>query len=252
MNPMLRIFGRTRTAAVIVAAVLCVSCSTDVTAGTTETGEDILFVGNSFTYYNNSLHNHYRRLLRGSENSIEPGTVRAMTISGGRLPEHRDGLRKMLGGSSWDVVVLQGHSRVPIEANTLAGLQSAAKDYAELIRDAGAEPVLFMTWAYSDRPEMTAGLDSAYSNLGRELGAVVAPVGLAFARVTKERPSIRLRTEDRRHPALAGTYLAACVFYAVLRGESPVGNQYAAGLDEEAALYLQRAAWETVQEYSSR
>ncbi|MFT4511352.1 MAG: hypothetical protein ACI89X_004275 [Planctomycetota bacterium] len=28
--------------------------------------QNVLFVGNSFTYYNNSLHNHYRKLVRAA------------------------------------------------------------------------------------------------------------------------------------------------------------------------------------------
>ena len=112
--------------------------------------------------------------------------------------------------------------------------------------------MLFMTWAYTDRPEMTPQLDEAYSRLGKELDAEVAPVGLAFERVTRERPSLKLRTDDKRHPSLAGTYLAACVFYAALQDRSPEGIDYSAGLEPEVASYLQKAAWEVVQYYRTR
>ncbi|MEM7430675.1 MAG: DUF4886 domain-containing protein [Pseudomonadota bacterium] len=241
-----------RAITLVVALLGCISCDETESSSAAEAGNDILFVGNSFTYYNNSLHNHYRRLLRGLSEPVEPGTVRAKTISGGRLPEHGAGLLSMLDGESWDIVILQGHSRVPLEDDTEAGLRSAAETYAESIRDAGAEPVLFMTWAYTDRPEMTDRIDAIYSSLGEELGAKVAPVGLAFAAVTDARPEIALRTDDRRHPSLAGTYLAACVFVAVLRGESPEGNNYVADLDPDVAAFLQSAAWQTVQQYNAR
>jgi hypothetical protein len=55
--------------------------------------------------------------------------------------------------------------------------------------------------------------------------------------------------DDRRHPTLAGSYLAACTFYAALFAESPVGHPYTAGLSDEAALTLQKIAWQTVQRY---
>jgi hypothetical protein len=41
---------------------------------------------------------------------------------------------------------------------------------------------------------------------------------------------------------LAGSYLAACVFYAKIFGESPVGVNYSAGLADETAAYLQQVA----------
>lgn len=219
---------------------------------TAEAPDRVLFVGNSFTYYNNSLHNHYEELLRAARpDAAERMRVRIMTISGGRLPEHRAGLESLLEAEPWDAVVLQGHSRAPLGDDSGAEFVAAAKDYADMIRARGAEPVLFMTWAYTGQPDMTSQLASVYTLAGSETGARVAPVGHAFATVTRERPDIELRIADRRHPALAGTYLAACVFFSVLRGESPEGNPYRAGLDADVAHYLQRVAWQTVRDYGT-
>jgi len=92
-----------------------------------------------------------------------------------------------------------------------------------MVREQNGRPVLFMTWAYADRPEMTAQLNAAYTDMGRELGAQVVPVGLAFAAVTDERSEIVLRMDDTRHPTLSGTYLAACTFFAALFNQSPEG-----------------------------
>jgi hemolysin-activating ACP:hemolysin acyltransferase len=213
----------------------------------------VLFVGNSFTYYNNSLHNHYRKLVAASGHEFDkPSRARIMTISGGHLTEHAGGITKVVGAEEWDVVVMQGHSLGPISEATAEPFRAAAREYSEYIRDHGARPVFFMTWAYIGRPEMMAKLDAAYSELGHELDAQVVPVGLAFATVTEQRPDIALRIADARHPTLAGTYLAACTFYAALHNESPNGLVYTAGLDEEEATYLQRVAWKTVTDYNSR
>ncbi len=246
---------RIRYALLLVAACI-VGCAAAVEAPQSEHlpgPRSVLFVGNSFTYYNNSLHNHYRRLARAAApNDERPGRVRIMTISGGQLPEHAAGLPAMLASHDWDTVVLQGHSRGPIEDETAAAFREAAADFARQIRERGAEPVLFMTWAYSDRPDMTAVLDAAYTSTGQAIGARVAPVGLAFAKATTERPDIELRIADGRHPSLEGTYLAACVFLASLHGVSPVGSSYTAGLDADVAAYLQNVAWTTVGHYSTR
>ena len=58
-----------------------------------------------------------------------------------------------------------------------------------------------------------------------------------------------LYAPDKRHPSLAGTYLAATTIYAALFKKSPVGLSYAAGLDAPTAALLQATAWDTVQDY---
>ncbi len=215
--------------------------------------DKVLFFGNSFTYYNNGLHAHFRRLaFAAGLFTAESSRARIATISGGHLPEHEGGFEHVLATDDWDVVVLQGHSLGPISENTAEPFRRTARKFVRTARDRDVRPVFFMTWAYSDRPEMTARLDEAYTGIGRELEATVVPVGLAFAAVTTARPEIELRTADARHPSLAGTYLAACTFFAVLHGQSPEGLDYDAGLGEETALYLQRAAWRAVQTYKKR
>ena len=51
---------------------------------------------------------------------------------------------------------------------------------------------------------------------------------------------------DGSHPTEQGTYLAACVFYAVIFRQSPKGLTYQAGLTKETATFLQQIAGTTV------
>jgi hypothetical protein len=95
-------------------------------------------------------------------------------------------------------------------------------------------------------------LDDAYTSIGKKLDAQVVPVGRAFERAIQLRPELKLRIADRKHPTLAGTYLAACTFYAALHQQNPEGLSYAAGLDPDDAAFLQRVAWDTAEEYSER
>jgi hypothetical protein len=96
---------------------------------------------------------------------------------------------------------------------------------------------------------MTAELAEAYTTAGNANNALVIPAGLAFARARRQQPELNLYAPDKRHPSLAGTYLAACTSFAALTGRSPVGNSYHATIDEPTARFLQTVAWETVQEY---
>ena len=210
----------------------------------------VLFVGNSFTFYNNAIYTHLRKLLVAqAPSNREKIFLKSMTISGALLSDHRSGLSQLLNSRDWDVVVLQGQSRELIDDKTAPGFKSVARIYSEAIRSKGAEPVLFMTWAYSDQPKMTVQLANEFRRLGRELDVMVIPVGLAFEQALEKTPGLSLHDQDRKHPSLAGTYLAAAVFYAALYGRSPADLDYDAGLDESLAQELRHVAWQTVLDY---
>ena len=210
----------------------------------------VLFTGNSLTFYNNAIYTHLRKFLVAEDPSNRQKVfLKSMTISGAKLSDHRGGLSQMLASREWDVVVLQGHSREPIDPMLSADFESTAHVFSQAIRSRGAEPVLFLTWAYSDQPETTHQLANAYRRLGKQLGVVVVPVGLAFALAADEIPAVVLHDQDHIHPSLEGTYLAAAVFYAELYGESPVELNYSAGLDESLARQLRQSAWQTVLKY---
>ena len=99
---------------------------------------------------------------------------------------------------------------------------------------------------------MTKPLSDAYTILANEIGGMVIPVGLAFERALKVKPNLRLHIEDNKHPTLEGTYLSACVFYAALYDDSPIGNEYDAGLDSKMVAFLQEIAWATVNDFYKR
>lgn len=212
--------------------------------------ESILFVGNSFTFYNNSVYTHLRKLLVADDPSSRGKIfLKSMTISGALLSDHRDGLMQVLSSREWDVLVLQGQSRELLDEKTAPGFKSTVRTYSDAIRSRGAEPVLFMTWAYADKPEMSVQLANEFRQLGKKMDIPVIPVGLAFKRALEELPGVVLHAADQKHPSLEGTYLAAAVFYSALYGKSPVALNYSAGLDDNIARQLRQTAWQTVIEY---
>jgi PKD repeat protein len=58
--------------------------------------------------------------------------------------------------------------------------------------------------------------------------------------------TINLYSSDNSHPSVAGTYLAACTFYATIFETSPVGLSYTGGLNTAQAAFLQQIAYQTV------
>ena len=213
--------------------------------------KNILFVGNSFVHSNAGLPAYLLGLIRATDRAGAAFyDVKSLTISGAYLREHEVAFSKIVWARMWDVVVLQGYSTEPIESPQAAeNFRNIVMRYDKVIRDSGAKTTLFMTWAYADKPEMTSALADAYAALGKKLGAQVAPVGLAFARALRERRSLALHEPDKKHPTIAGSYLAACTFYATFYHQTPEGNAYIAGLEADTAKFLQATAWTTVREF---
>ena len=230
--------------------------------------DSALFVGNSFFFYNNGIQKEVSAFARGGGNDLR---TNMLTISSSYLYWHdlnaylqpnavgsrpvlgKDGQVRIVSNSKkdalYDLVIMMDNSNGPIGKASKDIFQATAKEYSAIARAKGVKPVFFMSWAYTDRPEMTAPLAEAYIKAGKDNKALVVPAGLAFARVTAERPDIVLRIKDGRHPTQAGTYLAAATIYATVYQQSPIQNKYNGGLQPEIAEYLKKVAAETVQEF---
>jgi hypothetical protein len=256
-------------AALLGAILLATSASAQTKPKVTDLGgtpESILYIGNSFFYFNNGMGGHVSRLNASAEAAKKLRATEA-TISGSSLQWHDvesyfrpnavgafsfDPENNIIFNKSdrlFDVAVMMDCSQCPIHPTLKSQFTEFARKDSDIVRKHGAKPVFFMSWAYQNKPEMTQGLAEAYTQAGNDNDALVIPAGLAFARVVKEHPEINLYVVDKRHPTLAGTYLAAATSYAAMFKQSPVGLAYTAGLDAPTAKVLQEAAWATVQEY---
>lgn len=211
----------------------------------------ILFLGNSYTFYNGGLPMHVENLVESAHpqwdvytEMIAPG---GMTLQG-----HWDNqnTREAIQNGNWDFVVLQEQSTRPVDNPQLMYEYAVLLD--SIITESGAETMFFMTWARENNPGMIEPLAEAYSFIGDQLDAVVSPVGLAFDLSLDTDPTVQLYAGDGSHPSQLGTYLAGCVFYAVLWDESPVGitdNSFPEMTTAERE-YLQGIAWQTVLDYN--
>lgn len=247
---------------------LAVSAAVKPEVQPVNTPKRVLFVGNSFSYYNNGIQNRVSNLIK-SAGKWQAGVnrYRLKTISGGKLYEHIEGLPPLLQNSQkrqWDVMVLQEYSDGPISKKHHQSFVDSSNEIAILARKQGIEPVLFMTWAYKNDKDMTQQLADAYTAQANKLNALVVPVGLAFALAAQVNPEIELYIPDidgfnetgqeqyndvLKHPSVAGTYLAACMFYASFYQQSPEGLAYIADLPSAEAKRLQQIAWLTFQQF---
>ncbi len=214
----------------------------------------VLFIGNSYTYVND-LPEMFARLAASGHHSVATGML---ATGGGTLAEHEGdpATSTMLASEHWNFVVLQEQSEIPSVASLReAEMVPAALQLVQSIRAAGAQPLLFLTWAHRDGwPEnqlptyasMQQAVDDGYLELASEENAAVAPVGYAWWTLVADHPRSDLWEADGSHPSTAGTYLAASVFYATIFQQSPEGLGFHAGLPADEAAREQQIAGDVV------
>jgi hypothetical protein len=216
----------------------------------TKTPVRVLFVGNSLTY-SNGMPDMVARLAQNDG----PGmSLASLDLRGKSLADHvADGdVAKMLEEKTWDFVVLQENSNVSETAKML----EPAKKLDEMVRAHGAKTVLFLPWAHSgsdaERQHMLSRMVAMYQDVGKAIGARVAPAGPAFEAVHTKKPEYDLVGSDGVHPTFRGSYVAACVLYATLYAKTPVGHDgpLASGLATSEVTFLQSTAWDVVQQKS--
>ncbi len=184
----------------------------------------ILFVGNSYTYYNHMPQAAFTETAQAAGYNVD---VTAVTQGGYRLcqyadPENEHGkrLRETVAGKHYDYAVIQEHSQNPIknEAEFLAGLETV-KSLIQADRF-----ILYATWGRNDgsetlqelgltREEMTEKLSIAYHKAGALYGMAVAEVGKAFLEYARQHNKDDLYHPDKSHPSPIGSALAAKVIF---------------------------------------
>jgi hypothetical protein len=190
----------------------------------------VLFIGNSYTYFNDLPAIFSTLAEAGHQGKVDT----LMIAPGGKqLRDHweKGEALKALQQGKWDYVVLQDQSLLGtsyyVEGHPRVVTDQFFKPYAEkwaaAIRNAGAVPVFYLTWARKDSPEDQAELNYAYFHAAQESKSLVAPAGIAWDLVRKRQPSIELFYKDGSHPSPAGSYLTACAFYASVFDKNPAG-----------------------------
>jgi hypothetical protein len=201
-----------------------------------------LFIGNSFTA-RNKVPETIAQLAAARGHTLQH---RLISAGGASLRNHWNAgtALKAIETGKYDTVVLQEQSTLPVKNATR--MHENVRLFDEAIKKAGAKTVLYLTWARQHTPESQQAITDAYTTIGRELNATVVPVGLAWQACLREHEKPVLHDKDQSHPAPAGSYLAACVFLAVLFKENPVGiPSEVAGLSEKEVALLQTIAWQT-------
>lgn len=176
----------------------------------------VLFVGNSYTYYNN-LSAIVAAFAAAAPNAKQL-LPKDHTMGGATLEKlwNLRTTRDVLALERWDFVVLQEHSYWPISAPER--MFDAACQFDLAGKAIGAKTILFLTWARQASPGEQPLLNAAYASDATRLGALIAPVGPAWQIALALDPNLSLYAPDGRHPSATGSYIAACTLFLVISG----------------------------------
>jgi hypothetical protein len=207
----------------------------------------ILFIGNSLT----STNNLPESLAAIALAERHPVKVDARLVGGWTLATQNDdpATNAAIARGGWDDVVLQEQSSTSV--NAPAFFRSAAASLDVKIKAVGAHTLLYQNWPLKGEPERFDEYHAVFQSLADELGAQRVPAGDAWNLVRQDSvPGWEALYGDDRHPTPKGTYLTACVFYAVLFHAAPRRPDPVLGLSAADSAYFQAKAWASVQALS--
>ena len=215
---------------------------------------NILFVGNSYTYYNDMPTAYFGEMAKSCGYHVN---VTAVTKGGHKLSAHADpadpyGERVAVNLSApgaFDYVILQEQSVLP--ATNPEAFYAAVRTLAEKARAVGAKPILYATWGRKDgsktltdngmtNESMTWRLAAAYEHIGKELDIPVIFVGLAFRDVYMN-SAIELYNDDLSHPSANGSYLAGMALFSGIFKVLPMDIAFSGNLTKEDADTVRKA-----------
>jgi hypothetical protein len=224
----------------------------------------LLFIGNSLTYVND-LPDMLGVLFAANHQHVVLGQHTPGATS---LNEHSQNpaVAKLISSRKWTFVVLQDQSVLPAENPAIT--LNAGKTLCDLVYKDGATPIYYLTWGYPSKEPpgidvaMQRNLTKAYGAAARASKALLAPVGPAWQAALEKDPKIKLYAPNDYHPSPEGTYLTACVLYAVMTQRSPMGlpstvtvrnkdiQQTLVNMPTARAQFYQQVAWDTVKNFS--
>ncbi len=216
----------------------------------------VFFIGNSYTHQNN-----LPQVLSSIATSFGDTVIHASSTPGGaQLVQHVTNNNTLSGirQGNWDVVVIQEQSQKPSFSDAQVGTD--VEPYAAQLNDTiehynpCAETAFYMTWGRQNGDAqncasfpalctfegMNARLRRAYLRMAANNDAIAAPVGAVWRTVRDSLPSINLYSSDGSHPSRAGTYLAACTFYATLFRKGVTGSTYYGNIPATDAQQIQQ------------
>ncbi len=182
----------------------------------------VLMIGNSFTFYWN-LPQVLERMFATKDVRIK---VDQKTIGGSKLSEHwYYNKNRDYNINEYDYVVFNDYSTYAMK--NLDTCAKYIKLFTNLANKLNVKPFIYGTWEYPYLRNISSNSNSntmsRLDSIAKTNKAIYVPVGNAFKYAEDNYPEINLYMDDNKHPSPNATYLAACVFYSMITGDSPLG-----------------------------
>ncbi len=216
---------------------------------TTFVPQNVLFVGNSHTRFNQGIDFYLKGFLANLNLPYETFIERS-AFDGFTLDDHLENNTTLtkLGSKEWDIIILQENTFKA--TNDKLGAKVGMENFRFAINNNNTKLYLFLTWAYEDEPSMLPKITETYEETSSLLKANVVPVGIAFKNFKDiNGAAINLYNADGIHPSIEGSFLAASMFYYAIYEQDPTSNSYNGLLDEQTALLLKQTAKEVIDSY---
>ena len=191
----------------------------------------VLFIGNSFTWYNDL---DVVTQAMGISAGIDI-TCDRVAISAHHLYEYAtDGdegaiqIEEKLNNNTYTHIILQEHSTYPV--NNYQGFLEGATNLVSKLKAKSPDSVirLYQTWGFQNMvgnygstiEECENNLCTAYQNVAKALNLKIHYVGKAFTKWLKEHANglSPYYSGDNKHPSFLGTYLSGLIHLASLTG----------------------------------
>lgn|GEM_PF-1597918 len=200
----------------------------------------LLFVGNSYTFFNDMpvmVQNMLNRTAGRRYNYQTEMIVR----DGATLTDHLNDQQVLarLSAAPYEYVFLQEQSTAVFYPHMAAASDAAIGGLVRYIKDHGARAVLLSTWPrqpgngfYSslnlltpahpkDAAEMTRRLNDFYKQAALKYAATHIPLAFYWYMALTKYPDLNMYTDDGSHPLPVGSYLMALLTYRQITGNLP-------------------------------
>jgi hypothetical protein len=222
----------------------------------------VLFLGNSYTSYNN-----LPQLTADCANSAGYTLITGSNTPGGHtFQQHTTNAtsQSLIAAGDWDYVVLQEQSQLPSFPDNQVATQCFP--YATQLDDQihasnpCAKTIFYMTWGRENGDAANCaswppvctyeGMDSLlnlrYRQMALDNQALLSPVGAVWKYLRINYPNIDLYNADGSHPTIEGSYVAACCMNVAMFQIDPTTITFNSTLNQSTADIIKSAVRDIV------
>ena len=249
---------------VLLAICLCFTCITGCSfwrdermISDKEKEYRVLFVGNSFTEFNNLANDIFKPMCNQAGYNVIVDTVTRGSYILENFANSADPygakIDEFLNANKYDILILQEQSHRPI--SDFDSFLRGAKRLSEKAKENGGDVYLYETWGYKTgngalvsfggtTKVMAEQLSEAYEEVAEEIDATVIHAGLAMLDVyEKHEEVVELYYPDKHHPSLEGSILVGYTMLYTICDVDKNDVEFVTNSDRIDKI-LKNAAWE--------